>query len=93
MWIHGIIQCSACFKALERAKKDAVIKVVPANSYLSTAGKTDLSHFNYASNPIQYYNPEGNTKCTNWALNLEEAFPAVWNILSTRLITYRIFGD
>lgn len=92
-WIYGMIHCSVCFKALQSATEDAVIKALPANSYLNMAGNTDLSHFNYTSNLVQYHKPEGNTKCTNWSLSIKEAFPAIWNILSTRLITYRIFGD
>lgn len=55
--IHGIIQCSVCFKALESATEDAVIKALTANSYLSMAGNTDISHFNYTSNLVQYHRP------------------------------------
>lgn len=46
-----------CFKALESATEDAVVKALPANSYLSMAGNTDLSRFNYTSNLVQYHKP------------------------------------
>lgn len=57
VWIHDTIHSFVCFKALESAREDAVVKAIPANSYLSMAGNTDLSHFNYTSNLVQYHKP------------------------------------